>query len=74
LPWVDYRLIDQVAIALPAGIGPPGKHVGDVLPTLPSLRGGRDDASCQAPGNGDLDLLASLDPTYEVRCILSQFA
>ncbi len=73
-PRIADRLIDQIAIEIPIGIGTASEQVGDVNPSLPSSRRCRDEAGRWTTGHGDLDLLASLDSPHEIRRMLAELS
>jgi pimeloyl-ACP methyl ester carboxylesterase len=66
-------MVEQVAIAIPIRVGMTGEHVGDLVPSLPSPRGGRDQACRETAGDRDLDLLAALDASNELGGVLTKF-
>ena len=53
-------------------IRPSDEQVRHVLPPLPTSRRGRDDAGGEPTGHRDLDLLAALDPAYDLRRVLTK--
>ena len=73
VPRIADRLIDQVAVAIPLRVRPPEECVGDLIPPQPSFRRSWNQARREPTGDGDVDLLTTLDPAHQFRCVLTRF-
>ena len=74
LPRVPHRLIGQLPVALPVGVGSADEQPRDVIPPLPSSRHGRNHPRREPTGNRDLDLLTVLHPPHELGRVLTKFS